>query len=192
MTVRGPGAARRNAAAMTGQRFGRLVVVGDAPPRAGRGYVLCRCDCGETVEIQAKLVRQGQTRSCGCLRRDEAAERKRTHGHTEHPLYSTWLNMVHRCTNPSNHNYVYYGGRGITVCERWAHVGGFIADIERLLGPRPEGMTLDRIDNDGSYEPGNVRWATRTEQARNKGPHSVVIGRRGDPGPVEHAGGHAA
>jgi hypothetical protein len=84
-------------------------------------------------------------------------------------LYDTWKNMIHRCENPKNKQYGSYGGRGIRVCDRWHDVRLFIEDIERDLGPRPDGMSIDRYpDNDGNYEPGNVRWATRTEQQRNR------------------------
>lgn len=104
------------------------------------------------------------TRSCGCLYQDRGRSRglSRTH-----KLYGTWANMMTRCYNPNFRQFKDWGGRGIAVCGRWRNARLFIEDIERLLGPRPAGLTLDRINNDGNYEPGNVRWATRTEQARN-------------------------
>ena len=95
----------------------------------------------------------------------------RTHGLYDHPLYQTWWNMLERCENPKHPGYGRYGGRGITVCERWHDVRLFISDIEQMLGPRPAGRTLDRYpDNDGNYAPGNVRWSTASEQARNRIP----------------------
>lgn len=123
----------------------------------------------------------GYTRSCGCLGREvralngkspariaAAVQRLRTHGLRSHPLYNTWKSMVHRCHVASDPKFGNYGARGITVCPEWRDVRNFVAWIEANLGPRPKGKTLDRIDNDGNYEPGNVRWATGTEQNRNQ------------------------
>jgi hypothetical protein len=96
-----------------------------------------------------------------------AAERNRVHGYRRHPLYQTWSAMINRCENSATQSYRHYGARGITVCSEWHDAAVFITWIEANLGERPEGMTLDRIDNDGHYEPGNVRWATRSQQRRN-------------------------
>jgi len=93
-------------------------------------------------------------------------------GLSDHWLYLTWHMMMHRCGNPQVHNYSRYGGRGIKVCIRWHDLGAFIEDIENILGPRPDKYTLDRIDNDGDYEPGNVRWASPTMQAANRRPRA--------------------
>lgn len=104
-------------------------------------------------------------------RRDALRRRHTTHGLANHPLYSVWYSMLRRCENPKDPAYKNYGGRGIAVCERWHDVQLFIEDLERDLGPRPAGMSIDRFpDNNGNYEPGNVRWATDIQQARNKRP----------------------
>ena len=168
-----------------GQRLGRGVVIDPEIrlPIMKRGVpVECRgarlhCDCGReyTASLWNLLKPGGQgTVSCGCWRRERASVRAasgetgRTHGYGKHLLYDTWRRMLDRCENPQHPAFHNYGGRGIRVCARWHDVGPFIEDIERLIGPRPEGMTLDRADNDGNYEPGNVRWATKSEQTRNQ------------------------
>jgi hypothetical protein len=158
-----------------GDRFGRLVVLEETrlPPRRGRRTgeraALCTCDCGgqKTVRLD-RLFRQQQPRSCGCTQREQAAEQQRTHGLHGHLLYPTWRGMLARCYNEANPDYPNYGGRGISVCPRWHDVAAFIEDIEYILGPRPEGKTLDRIRNGLGYKPSNVRWATWPEQARNQ------------------------
>lgn len=170
-----------------GQRFGRGVVIDPeirtgmtrAVPRGVFGARL-RCDCGTEYEARVHNLFAGKTVSCGCQRRDNGRELHRTWGDLgrapvhgmkprsgQHPLYGTWNGMMQRCTNPKQGAWDYYGGRGITVCERWHDVRLFVEDVERDLGARPAGCTLDRIDNDGDYEPGNVRWATGQEQQAN-------------------------
>lgn len=99
-----------------------------------------------------------------------APVKPRAHGLSSHLLYGTWRTMIRRCENPKVDEYLFYGGRGITVCPEWHDVAEFITWIEANLGPRPVGMTLDRIDNDGNYEPGNVKWSTTAEQAANRRP----------------------
>lgn len=178
---------RRVISVEVGQRIGRGVVV-QAGLRVGeegqtRPGALLRCDCGTLYSAQNKqLVPDGKGRinntSCGCAKADHirsvrgpggiATRFQPEHGQTKHYLFNTWTLMLQRCENPDFHKYPRYGGRGIKVCERWHDVNLFIEDIERELGPRPDRHTLDRCDNDGNYEPGNVRWATPRQQAANK------------------------
>jgi hypothetical protein len=163
---------------LAGQRFGRLLVMarGQSTPR-GDATWRCRCDCGTTVAaVMSHSLASGNSTSCGCYRRDRTIEVKTRHGlgsrSAQHPLRQTWKSMLTRCTNPRSRSYRNYGGRGIAVCERWSDLAAFVADIETAIGPRPAGHTLDRIDNDRNYEPGNLRWATPREQARNQRPRS--------------------
>ena len=152
-----------------GDRYGRLVVIGSAEPYripSGKTYrqVLLRCDCGiECVKKLAQL-RFGRIKSCGCLHRDLLAQRNHRHGLTDSPEYSTWANMLTRCQNPNHKDWKLYGGKGVTVCPEWQSFDRFYTD----MGPKPQpGLTLDRIDSGLGYSPGNCRWATPRQQARN-------------------------
>lgn len=134
---------------------------------------LCRCDCGRyTIKRQCGLV-TGHIKSCGCLSSRTARAQETIHGLSKHPLYFTWNDMLQRCYKVNCKAYPRYGGRGIQVCERWrASVKNFINDVS----PKPSSAhTLDRINNDGHYEPGNVRWATRKEQSYNRQNNKKVV-----------------
>ena len=154
---------------LTGMKFGRWTVLALHPKRTRlrRAIFLCRCDCGSEHLVQGASLRGGWSQSCGCV----AQELKTKHGQAKGNrtrVYVCWANMRQRCSNPNNIGYSNYGGRGITVCERWQTFENFLAD----MGHPPRGKSLDRIDVNGNYEPSNCRWATSFEQARNKRPLS--------------------
>ena len=151
---------------VSGQRFGRLVAMErakDNPHRPGVVVWDCLCDCGKHCLVPLSSLTSGNTRSCGCLR----SELLTRHGFAKHPLRRLWAGMIERCHKPSHKQFSDYGGRGIYVCDEWRGPDGlarFISD----MGPRPAGLTVDRIDNSGPYSKGNCRWATYTTQMRNR------------------------
>lgn len=155
---------------ITGQVFGRWTVTSRAPNSAkGQARWNCRCACGAEATVDSVSIRSGHSRSCGCLSVETVVARSTKHGHSpmrSRPTstYQAWAGMVARCTNPNNKAFVNYGGRGITVCDQWLDFASFLAD----MGERPANTSLDRIENSRCYEPGNCRWATAGQQARNK------------------------
>jgi len=123
----------------------------------------CICECGKTAVVRAKLLLNGDTQSCHCLRWERLGESIRKHGESGTPEYRSWAAMLQRCLNPKDASYHRYGGRGITVCKRWLKLENFLSD----MGKRGDGLSLDRINNNGNYEPGNCRWATTKQQHAN-------------------------
>jgi hypothetical protein len=146
-----------------GNRYGRLRVMERAANLYGKAAWLCQCDCGNTIVVAGVVLRIGDANSCKCLLHEGANHR--THGMSKTPEYRSWRSMKMRCLNPKARGYRFWGGRGITICDRWvSSFENFLVD----MGPRPKGKTLDRFpDRDGNYEPGNCRWATSSEQAKN-------------------------
>lgn len=149
-----------------GERFGRVVVIEEvSDPRPGV-FWRCRCDCGGEVVARATAFRIGNTSSCGCFRREVTGSKNRRHGLTHRPEHKAWRHIKSRCHNPNDTEFRNYGGRGIAVCEEWRNnFESFFAHI----GPRPTPHhSIDRINVNDGYRPGNVRWATVAEQTRNQ------------------------
>lgn len=155
---------------LTGHKYGRWTVASKHGRTETNPAVhwRCVCECGQERFVPTRSLRSGASRSCGCLFREVAASQaatlNSTHGMKGTKTHNTWVGMLQRCRYPKNKQYAAYGGRGITVCDRWLSFENFLAD----MGERPEGLTLDRKDTNGNYEPSNCRWADRTTQSRGQ------------------------
>lgn len=148
----------------TGQRFGRLIAIA----YQGNRNWLCRCDCGNEIVTRGSCLVRGEAQSCGCLQKEQLSKRRKSHGQSYPPTpeFTCWRNMIRRCYLHSEPAYKNYGARGIRVCQRWRRdFAAFFAVMGKK--PKPE-LTLERIDNDGNYTPANCKWATYTEQLKNR------------------------
>jgi hypothetical protein len=154
----------------SGDKYGKLTIVKEVEPYIEpsgtlRRKVICNCDCGNKNYFRLSDLKSGKTSSCGCYRIENSIKFNTKHGLKYHSLYPTWLNMKQRCYNSNHNRYKDYGGRGIKVCDMWLNsFENFLND----MGERPEGTSLDRINNNGNYEPNNCKWATKSEQRINQ------------------------
>lgn len=169
--------AAHNAIDLSGQQFGRLTVEEKVPREAGQTNARwrCVCDCGGVVIRSSNTLRRGTATSCGCLKKELISALKTTHGHArkgaKSSSYTVWKDMIKRCQNQNHKHYHRYGGRGISVCDRWLSFAAFLSD----MGERPsKELTLDRIDCNGNYEPANCRWATWEQQQNNRSSNRLI------------------
>ena len=162
----------KNRIELAGEKIGRLnVIEGIHKPGIERLFYRCICECGKEIISGAQALRRGNTRSCGCLRDQKIKELNFQHGMSHTPMHNRWWSMIQRCTDKNCKAYPAYGGRGITVCERWMDFNNFLEDVGF---PPSENMSLDRIDNNGNYDPGNVKWSTKSEQANNRRSNRMI------------------
>lgn len=158
-----------------GDKVGRLTIIGPIVTKDGSSsFSPCRCSCGTEKLVSRSAMRRGVVVSCGCYGREARLKAVWRHGKSlkgpSRRVYGVWASMIQRCENPNAGHFQNYGGRGIKVCERWHDFILFEAD----MGPRPPGMTVERLNNDGNYEPDNCTWASRRAQARNKSTTHIV------------------
>lgn len=165
-----------------GMKFGKLTIIGVSHKNgSGKNYAKCKCECGNIIDVLPNSLFNNQSKSCGCSKSNNSilANNKSTSsgnykdGRTKHLLYGTWHQMINRCENPKSKHYDRYGGRGIKVCDEWHDFWSFVKWSDSI-GGRPNGYTLDRIDNDGNYCPENCRWADWKTQTSNKSSNRYI------------------
>lgn len=150
---------------MIGKQFGKLTVIDTyGKNRQSRKRWLCRCECGNELPVLDYNLKNGNSQSCGCVSKDKLGNRRRTHGMSNTKIYRIWRGMRNRCNNVNVPEYQYYGGRGISICEEWSDFSAFY-EWAKANG-YTEGLSIDRIDNDGDYCPENCTWVTRVENTR--------------------------
>ena len=161
---------------LTGMKFGRLTVIERAEnSKCGQPRWLCKCDCGNEVVVQGGHLISGHTVSCGCFRKEITREKSTTHGMRHTKIYNTWYDIKRRCYNPNRKDYKHYGGRGITMFPEWIDdFQAFYNYVSNLPHFGEEGYSLDRINNNGNYEPDNLRWADSKTQKRNTRRNQLV------------------
>ena len=170
---------RKLANDLTGKKFGKLEVIGVHDTGSRKTYYVCQCDCGNVKVVRADALISGATKSCGCIKKEQdkinlSANHKHKMSGTR--IYETWQDMKRRCYNKQNARYDRYGGRGITVCDEWLNNFQSFYDWAISNGYSDD-LTIDRIDNDGNYEPSNCRWSTAKEQCNNRGSNiNITIG----------------
>jgi hypothetical protein len=170
---------------LTGRKFGRWSVDRLSHQTGKVLFWHCRCDCGTERAVFGGDLKRGRSTSCGCYMREQKAVQSTVHGHSHHPVYRTWVGMKTRCECEEVRSYHLYGGRGIAVCERWSKsFKAFFEDFGHSWSP---GMSIDRIDGDRGYEPGNVRWASPREQANNRRTNRIINTPKGEMNVTEAA-----